>query len=188
MTEALDAFEADINIKHRYARGTICVDLETAVRMYSFINDKNKRSDIDDRCFLMMGLLSASRAGKEADYVRIFRDEQPRLSEKIIMYSVIDAMSKRNSNNSSFSDLYAMNSLPAPGVVFGLTKDGFLTALEKITNRSKILSLHSMPDGDFQLRLKGSMRKWHNAEIRSPQMTFIFRQNNEQQNFGFIQI
>ena len=159
LAEALSAFSAHLNndIKRPYAEGTIRVDLETAIRMYAFVDDKkNKQSDIDDRCFRVMRLFLANRAGGEMRYARVLRDEQPRLNSKIIAYSVIDAMSKRQSSSSSFSDLYAADGIPAPGMVFGLTKDGFLMALEKArTCYPQKLAIEPMPDGDVQVRLRG---------------------------------
>lgn len=159
LTEALSAFSSHLknDLKRPYAQGTIRVDLETAIRMYAVVEDKkNKRGDIDDRCFCVMRLFLANRVGDEMRYVRVLRDEQPRLSSKIVMYSVIDTLSKRRTSSSSFSDLYAADDIPTPGMVFGLTKDGFLTVLEKarIYYPQKLV-IEPMPDGDVQVRLKG---------------------------------
>lgn len=157
--EALTAFSAHVNniVKRPYAQGTIRVDLETAIRMYAIVEDKkNQQSDIDDRCFRTMRLFEARRIDGEMRYARVMRDEQPRLSSKIVLYSVIDAMSKRKVSSLLFSDLYVSDNFPAPGVVFGLTKDGFLEVLEKAqAKNSKVLSMVSRPEGDVLVRLKG---------------------------------
>lgn len=156
LKEAQEAFYAHLVDcqKRPYALGTIRVDLETAIRMYAIVDDKNKQSDIDDRCFRMMRLLSANRVGGEMRYARFFREEQPRLNDRVVTYAVIDSICKRGTGSASFSDLYAADYFPAPGVVFGLTKDGFLTALERAADSSKMFTLQSMPDGDFQVQIK----------------------------------
>lgn len=154
LAEALDAFSTHLHDiqKRPYSPGTTRVDLETAIRMYA--SDDGRRSDTDDRRFSTMRLMLTTRKGRETHYTRILRDERPRLNSKVVMYSVIDALSKRGVSASSFSDLYVADNMSAPGSVFGLTKDGFLSALEAAAYDHP-LSLKSMPDGDFQVRLTG---------------------------------
>lgn len=157
-SEALDAFETHLKSAGQpYAKGTIRVDLETAIRSYvSSPFQDAPGAGSDGRYFSRMGVLSSDRRRRDkAYYSKIFLEERPLLPSWAMVYAVIDAMEKRGVNTSSLSDLYALDDAPAPGVVFGLTEDGFMGALEKAQRKfSKIFSMSHLPGGDFQIALK----------------------------------
>ena len=177
MDDALNAFSSRLGSEEcKYAMGTIRVDLETAIRMYAPADDGKRNSDLDDKCFHSMGLLKYSRGDGRSRYFRVLRDEQPRLCSRVVLYSIIDAMSKQGITSSAFSDLYSSDTSPSPGVVFGLTKDGFWQTLEATASKYKtIISLHPMSDGDAQVRLSSKYAKMIDTGAETPADQFYFK-------------
>ncbi len=144
----------------KYADGTIKVDIETAVRMYASVYDKSY-DEVDDRFFYPMMLISKRKSGGRMLFSRTMKDKRHLLSSNVLTYSLLQTLATRETDSSTLTDLYiASNHTAAPGTVFGLTQDGFYTAVERITSDNpKKFALISMPGGEFSFRVNGRLGK-----------------------------
>lgn len=141
-----------------YAGGTVRVDIETALRMYTSITERSS-SNMDDKFLFPLGFFSARRIDGKSTFARTWETEKPLVSSRILAYAVLTTLAIRNINKSTLSDLYYSSSThSAPGVVFGYTKGGFYSAVERIVNAdSKNFTMTSLPGGDFQLAVSSRL-------------------------------
>ena len=143
-----------------YAEGTVQVDIETALRMYTGINDRVSY-DMDDKFLYPLGLFSVRRVDGKTIFSRSWETERPLVSTRVLTYTVLSALAASQTDKSTLSDLYSSNSThTTPGVVFGYTKDGFYTAIEKMVHvEGGNFSMTSLPGGDFQIATKSNLSK-----------------------------
>lgn len=142
----------------KYAKGTIRVDMETALRMYTRLNDRGSL-DLDDKFLHQLGLLSARRIEGKSVFSRTWETERPLISTRILTYAILCSLARRKTSKSTLTDLYSSGTdQPSPGVVFGYTKGGFYSAVEKIAQEDgKHFSMAALPGGDFQLTVKSNL-------------------------------
>ncbi len=141
---------------HNYAAGTVRVDIETALRMYTSIQDRSTY-DMDDKFFYQLGLFMVRRMDGKPMFARTWETERPLISQRVLAYAVLQTMAARRSNRSPVSGLYeATQKYAAPGVVFGYSLEGFFAALDAlVSSDSKRFALTSLPGGDFDFQVKG---------------------------------
>ena len=109
--------------------------------------------DIGDRFFAQMGLLTEGGRGRQGGHRRTWESNRAHVSERIVEHALLSSLAKRRTESSTLSSLYLnRNALTSPGVVFGLTSDGFFGSVERICRKRQApLSLSAMPGGDSML-------------------------------------
>ena len=160
----------------KYAEGTIKSDIETAIRTHVSVHEK-KRDIIDDKFFLPLRLLSKRKVDGRTVFSRTWESQRYHVSQKLLFYTIIQSLSKRRSAKASMmADLYsAQPGYAAPGVVFGLTKDGFFTMIEDLAKaNAKKIMLTPMPGGDLTVQLKGPLAKRCEAGDENAADQFFF--------------
>ena len=142
----------------QYAVGTIRVDVETALRMYTSLQNR-AALDLDDKFLHPLGLLTVRRANGKSLFSRTWETERPLVSSRVMAYAVLSSLAKKKTNKSTLSDLYSSSTdHPAPGVIFGFTKGGFYSATEKMVQQEgNNFAMASLPGGDFQLTVKSNL-------------------------------
>ncbi len=141
-----------------YAEGTVRVDIETALRMYTSVHDRSS-FDMDDKFFYPLGLFTVRRIDGKPTFARTWETERPLISRKVLSYAVVRTLSARKVNSSPVSDLYASSfQHSSPGVVFGFTNEGFFAALEDLVQSgAKKFAMTSLPGGDFEFTAKAGL-------------------------------
>ncbi len=157
INQAVSSFRAFLLVsQQKYAAGTVRVDIETALRMYTSIQDRSSY-DMDDKFFYPLGLFMVRRIDGKPMFSRTWETERPLISQRVLVYSVLQTLAARRTNRSPVSGLYeATQKQAAPGVVFGYTREGFFTTLDSLVRSdSKRFALTSLPGGDFDFQVKG---------------------------------
>ena len=141
-----------------YSEGTLRGDVEPILRMYA-TNNERLSAGSDDRFFLQLRLLSAKRKNACNIYQRIWTDNPVHVSDKLLVFAVLQTLTHRETASASLSDLFASgNGRAAPGIVFGFSRDGFFSVAERIEKqRGGPISLATMPGNDTLLTARG---KW----------------------------
>ena len=139
-----------------YASGTLRGDMESVLRMHSTWDDP-PHDEIDDRFFSQLRLLMAKRVVRPNVYSRTWEHSRPHVSEGLLLYALLQSLARRGTASSALSDLHmASSGQPAPGVVFGLSRDGFFTMVENLDRDVRgPLSLSVMPGEDAMLMANG---------------------------------
>lgn len=135
-----------------YSKGTVRRDVEAVIRMHT--HDANGLSeDIGDRFFAQLGLLAEGGPGRRGRHRRTWKTNRVHVTERVVEHALLSSLAKRKTESSTLSSLYLnRNALTSPGVVFGLTSDGFYGSVERICRmRQAPLSLSAMPGGDSLL-------------------------------------
>ena len=141
-----------------YSKGTVRGDVEAVIRMHT--HDANGvNEDVGDRFFAQMGLLAEGKSNRRGLHMRSWEKSRAHVTERVVEHALLSSLAVRRTESSALSLLYLnRNALAAPGVVFGLTIDGFLGYVERICRRRKSpIALSAMPGGDSLLVVRG---KW----------------------------
>lgn len=135
-----------------YSKGTVRGDVEAVIRMHT-PDASGLNEDIGDRFFAQMGLLAEGEHGRRGRHRRTWENNRSQVTERVVEHALLSSLAKRRAESSSLSSLYLnRNALTSPGVVFGLTSDGFYGSVERICRRPQApLSLSAMPGGDSML-------------------------------------
>ena len=141
-----------------YAEGTLRGDIEPVLRMHTPAVD-GKNEDIGDRFFAQLGLLGREKAERRQVFKRTWANERVHVTDRIIEHALLSSLAKRRTASSALSALYlTRETLTCPGTVFGLTKDGFFSSVERICRQSDhSLALATMPGEDALLTARGSL-------------------------------
>ena len=141
-----------------YAEGTLRGDLEPVLRMHTPASD-GKNEDIGDRFFAQLGLLGRERAERQQVFKRTWANERVYVSDRVIEHALLSSLAKRRTPSSALSALYlTRETLTCPGTVFGLTKDGFFSSVERICRQpDSSLALSTMPGEDALLTVRGNL-------------------------------
>ena len=139
-----------------YASGTLRRDMEPVLRMHSTWADP-RHDETDDRFFSQLRLLTTKRAERPTVYSRTWEHSRSLVSENLLLYALFQSLARRGTASSALSDLHVASSCqPAPGAVFGLTRDGFFTMVEHLNQDAcASLSLSVMPGEDALLTANG---------------------------------
>lgn len=141
-----------------YSEGTVRGDVEAVIRMHTHdINGVNE--DIGDRFFAQMGLLGEGKERRRGLHRRTWEDRRAHVTEHVVEHAMLSALAMRKTKSSALSFLYFnKNTQTSPGVVFGLTIDGFFGYVERICKRRKSPAvLSAMPGGDSLLVVRGKL-------------------------------
>ena len=158
LQSAVDAFRDHLaSSGATYASGTLRGDLEPVLRMHSTW-DGPAHDEIDDRFFSQLRLLTARRVERPTVYSRTWEHSRPLVSEGLLMYALLQSLARRGTASSALSDLHTTSSSQtAPGIVFGLNRDGFFSMVERLARDSRSsLSLSVMPGEDALLAANGA--------------------------------
>lgn len=141
-----------------YADGTLRGDIEAGLRMHTAA-DGMLPDESDDRFFSQLRLLSVKREGTRSGYSRTWESQRAHVSERLLVHALLQSLGLRGTASSALSDLHMGTAgRTAPGVVFGLSRDGFFTMVERLDRkRNSGLSLSTMPGEDALLTAKGEM-------------------------------
>ena len=142
----------------KYADGTLRGDMEAALRMHTSGGDTSP-DDGDDRFFSQLRLLSVRRDGVRSAYSRTWEHERAHVSERLLLHALLQSLARRGTASSALSELHMGTAgRTAPGVVFGLSRDGFFTMVERLDRSANSgLSLSTMPGEDALLTAHGDM-------------------------------
>ena len=157
--DAVSGFKNHLASNHaEYAEGTIRGDMEAGLRMHTTANEATLE-DSGDRFFSQLGLLAARRDGTRSEYSRTWEHERPYVSEKLLLHALLQSLARRGTASSALSELHMGTSgRTAPGVAFGLSRDGFFAMVEKLDRTAESgLSLSIMPGEDALLTIQGDM-------------------------------
>ena len=135
-----------------YADGTLRGDMEPVLRMHSAASDSHSE-EYDDRFFSQLRLLAVKRTEGRSVYKRTWRNERSHVSAKLLLHALLRTLAERATASSALSELYmASAGHAAPGAIFGFSRDGFFSAVERLDrNGSGGLSLSTMPGQDALL-------------------------------------
>ena len=141
-----------------YADGTLRGDMEAGLRMHTTVSD-TPPDDSDDRFFSQLRLLSVRRDGTRSAYSRTWEHERAHVSEKLLLHALLQSLARRGTASSALSELHMGTAgRTAPGVVFGLSRDGFFAMVERLDRTGNSgLSLSTMPGEDALLTAHGNM-------------------------------
>ena len=156
---AVSGFKSHLASNHaQYADGTLRGDMEAGLRMHTTGNDTTA-DDIDDRFFSQLGLLAVRRDGTRSAYSRTWEHERAHVSEKLLLHALLQSLVRRRTASSALSELHMGTAgRTAPGVVFGLSRDGFFAMVERLSRRADNgLSLSTMPGEDALLAVHGDI-------------------------------
>lgn len=139
-----------------YSKGTVRGDVEAVIRMHT-PDASGLNEDIGDRFFAQMGLLAEGEPGRRGRHRRTWANKRPFVTERVVEHALLSSLAKRRADSSTLSSLYLnRNGLTSPGVVFGLTSEGFYGSVERVCRgRQAPLSLSAMPGGDSMLVASG---------------------------------
>ena len=139
-----------------YALGTLRGDIEPILRMHGGWSD-SPTDEMDDRFFSQLRLINVKRAERTALYSRSWESRRSCLSDGILLYALLQCLARRGTPSSALSDLHmARADQAAPGIVFGLTRDGFFGMVERLDrDRRSGVSLSAMPGEDAMLTATG---------------------------------
>ncbi len=139
-----------------YAMGTLRGDIEPILRMHGGWSDP-PTDEMDDRFFSQLRLINVKRAERTTFYSRSWANRRSCLSEGILLYALLQCLVRRGTPSSALSDLHmARTNQAAPGVAFGLTRDGFFGMVERLDRDSRSgVSLSTMPGEDAMLTATG---------------------------------
>lgn len=142
-----------------YADGTLRGDMEPTLRMHANDGNSPGPDDGDDRFFSQLRLLSVRREGTRSAYSRTWEHERVHVSEKLVLHALLQSLARRGTASSALSELYMGTAgRTAPGVVFGLSRDGFFAMVERLDRAADSgLSLSTMPGEDALLSACGEM-------------------------------
>ena len=142
----------------KYAAGTLRGDLEPVLRMHTPASDA-KNEDIGDRFFSQLGLLARDKAERQQVFKRTWANERVHVSDRIIEHALLSSLAKRRTSSSALSTLYlTRETLACPGTVFGFTKDGFFSSVERLCRHTDSgLALSTMPGEDALLTVRGGL-------------------------------
>lgn len=143
-----------------YADGTLRGDIEPVLRMHAGWTDASS-DEIDDRFFSQLRLLRVGRSEGRTTYSRTWEHERTHVSEKLLLYALMQSLAKRATASSAMSELHMGSAgRTAPGAVFGLSRDGFFTMVEHLDrDPSSGLSLSTMPGEDALLTADREVRE-----------------------------
>lgn len=153
LQEAVTGFKDHLaSNKAIYADGTLRGDMEPVLRMHSAASDSHTE-EYDDRFFSQLRLLTGKRKGSHFVYARTWRNERSHVSEKLLSYALLRTLAERATASSALSELYVASAgRAAPGAIFGFSRDGFFSAVERLDrNGFGGLSLSTMPGQDALL-------------------------------------
>ena len=157
--DAVSGFKNHLASDHaEYADGTLRGDMEAGLRMHTPVSDTSP-DDSDDRFFSQLRLLSARRDGPRSAYSRTWQYERAHVSEKLLLHALLQSLARRGTASSALSELHMGTAgRTAPGVVFGLSRDGFFAMVERLDRAANSgLSLSTMPGEDALLTIHGHM-------------------------------
>ena len=139
-----------------YAMGTLRGDIEPILRMHGGWSDP-PTDEMDDRFFSQLRLINVKRAERTTFYSRSWASRRSCLSDDILLYALLQCLVRRGTPSSALSDLHmARTDQAAPGVAFGLTRDGFFGMVERLDRDSRSgVSLSTMPGEDAMLTATG---------------------------------
>ena len=142
-----------------YADGTIRGDMEPVLRMHANGGLVPGSDDGDDRFFSQLRLLSVRREGTRSAYSRTWEYERAYISDKLLLHALLQSLARRGTASSALSELHMGTAgRTAPGVVFGLSRDGFFAMVEQLDRvAGSGLSLSTMPGEDALLTASGHM-------------------------------
>ena len=143
-----------------YSKGTVRGDVEAVIRMHTHEAD-GVNEDVGDRFFAQMGLLSEGKSRRHGLHRRTWEDSRTHVTEHVVEHALLSSLAMRRTESSALSFLYLnKNALTSPGVVFGLTSDGFFGYVERICRgRKSPIVLSAMPGGDPLLTVRGKWRE-----------------------------
>ena len=109
--------------------------------------------------FAQLGLLSGDKAGRHQVFKRTWANERIHVSDRMIEHALLSSLAKRRTASSALSAMYlTRETLTCPGTVFGFTKDGFFSSVERICRRSDCnLALSTMAGEDALLTARGDL-------------------------------
>ncbi len=110
--------------------------------------------------FAQLGLLKSTKTTGQTVYHRTWANERLFVSDKIVEHSILRTLAVRHAGSATISSMYAPSDVRgSPGVIFGLTRDGFSAIVERISRqRSSDLTLTSMPGEDALVVVQGDIR------------------------------
>lgn len=159
MQDAVSDFRNHLKSKgSTYAAGTLRGDVEPVLRMHAGWGDA-PLDEIDDRFFSQLRLLTASRADRRTVYSRTWMPRRLHVSDGLLLYTLLQSLARRGTASATLSSLHSGEGNQAsPGVVFGLTRDGFWEAAERLDRDKKSgLSLSTMPGEEALLSATGDL-------------------------------
>ena len=135
-----------------YADGTLRGDMEPVLRMHSAASD-SQTEEYDDRFFSQLRLLTVKRTGSRSVYKRTWSNERSHVSAKLLSHALLRTLAERATASSALSELYVASAgRAAPGAIFGFSRDGFFSAVERLDkNGCGGVSLSTMPGQDALL-------------------------------------
>ena len=141
-----------------YAAGTLRSDVEPVLRMHAGWRDA-QHDEIDDCFFSQLRLVNAKRVERTMIYSRTWEHSRPYLSEGLLLYALLQSLAQRATHSSALSSLHmGTTNRPAPGAVFGLSREGFFTMSEHLARDSNNpISLSTMPGEDVMLTVTGDI-------------------------------
>jgi len=162
-----------------YSKGTVRGDVEAVIRMHTR-DPSGLNEDIGDRFFAQMGLLVEGGRGRQGGHRRTWKSSRAHVTQRVVEHALLSSLAKRRAESSTLSSLYLnRNALASPGVVFGLTSDGFYGSVERICRRRQApLSLSAMPGGDSMLVACGKWREFC-RNGRTADVDELFFERNE---------
>ena len=139
-----------------YADGTLRGDMEAGLRMHTS-GDGTHSEDSDDRLFSQLRLLSVRREGARSAYSRSWENERAHVPDGLLLHALLQSLARRRTASSALSELHMGTAgRTAPGVVFGLSRDGFFAMVERLDRRANnAVSLSTMPGEDALLTAQG---------------------------------
>ncbi len=139
-----------------YAAGTLRGDIEPVLRMYNTRPATAREEDLDDRLFAQLGLLTRNRGDGHTAFTRTWEYERNLVSDKLLLFSLLQTLTKKRTASASLSELYMAAGHAAPGAVFGYSRDGFYAAVEQISRGVHVaITLATMPGEDTLVQLHG---------------------------------
>lgn len=144
----------------QYADATLRGDIEAGVRMHALGTGATPYDD-EARFFSRLRFLSVKRVGTRSEYSRTWEDSRNQVSDRLLLYSVLQSLARRKTATSALSELYAASEgRSSPGIVFGLSRNGFFELVESLSQNSKgDLKLSTMPGEDALLSAHGNTGK-----------------------------
>ena len=159
MAEAVSAFRDHLGSNGaKYAIGTLRGDVEPVLRMHAALQNAPD-DEADDRFFSQLRFLASKRVDRMTVYSRTWEDRRGHVSERLLRYALLQSLSRRATASAALSSLYMAGSgQTAPGVVFGMSKEGFFDMVEHLDRDSYSgLSLSTMPGEDALLTATGDL-------------------------------